>query len=335
MTGARLSEHSSATYEARTLGCAHRISLAHAKIASFTQPASRMDARRSTALRPISHAQPQQHRHGKPMTEQPKNRFTQKSLRLSGFDRHFDVLALVSTAAKAQVDALAFRADRAGLRVRSQCRLCVSKNGSTNFHSEATARSHSRILHPPRLWMGGLTDNPMGLFGHRPPLVCRVSSATLHVCGVRVRHCNHHKGVSRNARSSGRYKNILCAPRLTMSFLHQTINKSSKPNIHLPNNFPTSSLSASIQSPQTQTSQIQWPPQCTDHPSPAPSTPPMLPSPRGNPPPAAPEQSTHATPRATPTSLTLNLSPQRNRKLSLAAPPSPEPSTLKTHGALP
>jgi len=41
------------------------------------------------------------------MTEQPKNRFAQKSLRLSGFDRHFDVLALVSTAAKAQVDALA------------------------------------------------------------------------------------------------------------------------------------------------------------------------------------------------------------------------------------
>jgi hypothetical protein len=149
------------------------------------------------------------------MTEQPKNRFTQKSLRLSGFDRHFDVLALVSTAAKAQVDALALRADRAGLRVRSQCRLCVSKNGSTNFHSEATARSHSRILHPPRLWMGGLTENPMGLFGHRPPLVCRVSSATLHVCGVRVRHCNHHKGVSRNARSSGRYKNILCAPRVS------------------------------------------------------------------------------------------------------------------------
>ena len=113
MTGSQLSEYSSATCEARTLSCAHRISLAH----DLFQPAPEstqggaLPYARSVTPQP---QQPQQHQHGKPMTEQPKNRFTQKSLRLFGFDRLFDVLALASTAAKARVDALALRADRAG-----------------------------------------------------------------------------------------------------------------------------------------------------------------------------------------------------------------------------
>jgi hypothetical protein len=171
--------------------------------------------------------------------------------------------------------------------------------------------------------------------------IVRVSSATLHVCGVHMRHCNHHRGFSGNTRSAGGYKNMPLCPRLTMSFLHQTIKSLQSPKHPSTKQSSTSSLfSFSIQSPtnnnllKPKQTQIQWPPQCTDHPSPAPSTPPMFPSPPGNPPPPAPEQSTHATPRATPTSLTLNLSPRWNQKPLLAAPPSPEPSTPKTHGAL-
>jgi hypothetical protein len=80
--------------------------------------------------------------------------------------------------------------------------------------------------------------------------IVRVSSATLHVCGVRMRHCNHHRGFSGNTRSAGGYKNMPLCPRLTMSFLHQTIKSLQSPKHPSTKQSSTSSLfSFSIQSP--------------------------------------------------------------------------------------
>jgi hypothetical protein len=122
-------------------------------------------------------------------------------------------------------------------------------------------------------------------------------------------------------------------------FLHQNnqqVLKAKHPSTkHKPLSFPSNLHTHKQPSPQNPQPKIQWPPLCTDHPSPAPSTPPMLPSPPRDLPPQAPEQSTHATPRASLISLTLHLPPRWNRKRLLAARPSPEPSTPKTRVALP
>lgn len=88
----------------------------------------------------------------------------------------------------------------------------------------------------------------------KPPLCGRVSSATPHICGVRVRHCNHSKGFRYDRRSSGRYKNILCA-RLVMAFLHQTINSLQSQTSHLPNTLPLQAfqLPSNLHNTYTQT----------------------------------------------------------------------------------